>query len=73
MFWIPINQYQKADWALFIIYTDLECILEKIEACKIYPEDLLTAILSKDITSVFSMSAISSFKGIENKHDVYLS
>ena len=36
MFLIPINQYQKADWALFIICTDLECILEKIEACKIY-------------------------------------
>ena len=26
-----INQYQKSDKAPFIIYADLECLIEKIE------------------------------------------
>ena len=28
------NQYQKSDKAPFIIYADLECIIEKIDGCK---------------------------------------
>ena len=38
--------------APFIIYADLECIIEKIP-------------------SSFPMSTISSFKSIQNKHDIY--
>ena len=30
------HQYQKSDKALFIIYPDLECIIEKIDGCKIH-------------------------------------
>ena len=31
---LKFNQYQKSDKAPFIIYADLECIIEKIDGCK---------------------------------------
>ena len=68
---LEFNQHQKFDKALFIIYTDLECIIEKIHGCKSNPENLSTTKVSKHIPSGFQMSTISSFRGIKNKHDVY--
>ena len=65
------NQYQKSDKVPFIIYADLECIIEKIDGCKNNPENSSTTKVSKHIPSGFSMSTISSFRSIENKHDVY--
>ena len=35
------NQYQKSDKAPFIIYAHLQCVIEKIDGCKINPEILL--------------------------------
>ena len=35
---LEFNQYQKFDKAPFIIYVDLECIIEKIDGCKNNPE-----------------------------------
>ena len=35
---LEFNQYQKSDKAPFIIYADLECIIEKIDGCKNNPE-----------------------------------
>ena len=32
---LEFNQNQKSDKALFIIYADLECIIKKIDRCKI--------------------------------------
>ena len=65
------NQYQKSDKAPFIIYADLEYLIEKIHGCKNNPQNTFTTKVSKQIQSCFSMSTISSFKSIENKHDVY--
>ena len=31
---LKFNQYQKSDKSSFIIYADLECIIEKIDGCK---------------------------------------
>ena len=31
---LDFNQYQKSDKAPFIIYTDLECLIEKLDGCK---------------------------------------
>ena len=70
---LEFNQYQKSDKAPFIIYADLECIIEKIDGCKNNPEHLFTTKVSGHIPSSFSMSTISSFESIENKHDVYRS
>ena len=36
---VEFNLYQKSDKALFIIYADLECIIEKIDGCKDNPEN----------------------------------
>ena len=32
---LEFNQYQKSDKALFIIYADLECLMERIYCVKI--------------------------------------
>ena len=64
---LEFNQYQKFDKAPFIIYADLACI-EKIDGCKNNPENI--SKVREHIPSSFSMSAISLFRSIENKHDV---
>ena len=48
--------------------TDFECIMEKINRCKNNQENSSTTKVCKYIPSGFSMSIISSFRGIENKH-----
>ena len=68
---LEFNQYQNSDKAPFIIYADLECIIEKIEGCKNNPKNPTTTKVSEHIPSSFSMSTISLFRSIENKHDVY--
>ena len=68
---LQFNQYQKFDKAPFISYADLECITEKTDECKNNPENSSTIKVSEHIPSGFSMSTISSFRSIENKHDVY--
>ena len=67
---LEFNQYQKSDKATFIIYVDLECIIEKIDKCKDNPEYSSTTDVSEHIPSFFSMSPISSFRSIK-KQDVY--
>ena len=68
---LEFNQYQKSEKAQFIIYADLECIIDKIDGCKNNPENSSTPKVSEHIPSGFSMSTISSFRSIENKHDMY--
>ena len=67
---LEFNQYQKSDKAPFIIYADLEDVIEKINECKNNPETLSTAKVGVHIPSGFSMSTIWSFEIIESKHDV---
>ena len=64
---LEINQYQKS----FIIYADIECIIEKIDECKSNPENSSKTKVSEHIPSHFSISTISLYRSIENKHDVY--
>ena len=45
--------------------------IKKIDRCKNNPENSFTTKVSEHIPSGFLMSTISSFKIIENKHDVY--
>ena len=65
------NQYQKFDKEPFIIYAVLECLIEKIDGCKINPENVSTKKVGEHMPSGFFMSTILSFKNIENKHDEY--
>ena len=68
---LELNQYQKSEKTPFIIYADLECIIEKIDGCKNNPGNSFTTKISEHIPSGFSMSTISSFRSIENEHDIY--
>ena len=61
---LEINQYQKSDKAPFIVYADLECIIENIDRCKNIPENSSTTKVSKHISSDFLMFAISSFRSM---------
>ena len=67
---LEINQHKKCDKALFIIYSDLEFLKEKINGCKNNPENSSTAKVGQHIPSSFSMSAITSFQSAQNKHDI---
>ena len=72
---IELNQNEKSDQTPLIIYTDIcfddtESLVETIDGCKNNPKKPSTTKVKKHISSIFSMSAISSFKDIENKHDV---
>ena len=66
---LEFNQYQKSDKAPFVIYAGLECLIEKIDRCKNNHENSFTTKVGKHIPSGFSMSTISLFKSIENRHD----
>ena len=39
---LEFNQEQKSDKVPFIIYSDLECLIEKIHGCKNNPENSTT-------------------------------
>ena len=36
---LELNQYRKSDKAPFVIYADLEFMIEKIDGCKNNPEN----------------------------------
>ena len=66
---LEFNQYQKSSKEPFIIYGDLECLIDKIDACKNNPENSSTTKVSEHIPSGFLMSTILPIKSIEKKHD----
>ena len=68
---LEFNQYKKSDKAPFIIYAALQRIIEKTDGCKNNLENLSTTKVSEHVPSGYSMSTISSFRRIENKHDKY--
>ena len=68
---LGFNQYCKSDKISFIIYEDLGSLIVKIDGCKNKMEKLSMTKVSDHIPSGFSISTISSFNDIENKHDAY--
>ena len=50
---LEFNQYQKSDKAPFIIYSGIECLIEKTDECKNNPENLSTTKVSEHIPSGF--------------------
>ena len=46
---LEFNQYQKSDKAPFIIYADLECIIERIDRYKNNPENSSITRVSEHI------------------------
>ena len=68
---LEFNQYQKSNKEPFIIYADLECLIEKIYRCENNAENSFTTKVGEHSPSGFSISTILSFKSIENKNDVF--
>ena len=56
---LEFNQYQKSDKSPFIVYSYLECLIEKIDGCKNNPGNSFTRKVDKHIPSGFSTSAVS--------------
>ena len=57
---LEFNQYQKSDQVPFIIYADLECLIEKIDGYKNNPQNSFTIKVNEHIPSGFSMSTIKA-------------
>ena len=55
----------------YIIYADLESLIEKVNRCKNYPEKSFTTKICEHIPCGYSISTIWAFGGIGNKHKVY--
>ena len=68
---LEFNQYQKSNKEPFIIYADLECLIERIYRFENNAENSFTAKVGEHSPSGFSISTILTFKSIENKNDVY--
>ena len=67
---LKFNQCQKSQKTLFIIYADLVSLIGKLDGYKNNPENSYAKKVSEHVSSSFGISAISSFKVMENKHDV---
>ena len=61
----------KSDKMPYIISGDMEYLIEKIDGCANNPENSSTTKIGKHIPCGYSMSTISEFDHIENKHTLY--
>ena len=68
---LQFNQYMKSEKTSYIIYTDLESLIRKIDGCENNPEKFSTTKMSEHIPCRYSISAIWVFDNIENKHTLY--
>ena len=68
---IKYNQGEKSIKLLFIVYADLECLLEKMSTCYNNPEQSLTTKINKHTPSGYSIFTHCSFDKSKNKLDCY--
>ena len=68
---IKYNQGEKSIKSRFIIYADLECLLEKISTCYNNPEESSTTEINKHTPSGYSLLTHCSFDKTENKLNYY--
>ena len=68
---IKYNQREKSKKFPFIIYAELECLLEKISTCCNNPEKSSTTELNKHTSSGHSLFTHCSFDETKNKLDYY--
>ena len=68
---IKYNQGEKSIKSPFIIYADLECLLEKISTCYNSPEKSSTSEINKHTPSGYSLFTHCSFDETKNKLDYY--
>ena len=68
---IKYNHREKSMKAPFIIYADLECLLEKISTSYNNPEESSTTEINKHTPSGYSLFTHCSFNKTKNKLDYY--
>ena len=68
---LKYNHSEKSMRAPFVIYVDLECLLEKISACRNKPKKSSATKINKYIPSGYSLFTCSSFDTTKNKFDFY--
>ena len=68
---IKYNQGEKSIKSSFIIYAELECLLEKISTCYNNLEESSTAEINKHTASGYSLFTHCSFDKTKNKLDYY--
>ena len=68
---IKYNQGEKSIKSLFIIYADLECLLEKISTCYNNLEESSTTEINKHTPFGYSLFTHCSFDKTKNKLDYY--
>ena len=68
---IRYNQGEKSIRSPFIIYTDLECLLEKISTCYNNLEESSSSEINKHTQSAYSLFTHCSFDKTKNKRGCY--
>ena len=68
---LKYNHGEKSLKALFMIYADLECLLEKMRSCQNNPEKSYTEKKTKHTPSGYLMFTHCSFDPTKNKLDFY--
>ena len=66
-----LNQCWKSYKTPSVIYVDLESLSKSADVCKTNLEKSSTTIVGENIPCGYSISAIWTFDGLGNKHDVY--
>ena len=69
---ITYNQGEKSIKLPYVIYVDLECLLEKISTCQNNPNESLTTEIDKHVPSRYSLFTHCSFNKSKNKLDYYI-
>ena len=59
---IKYNQREKSIKLPFVVYADLECLLEKMSTCQNNPNESSTTEINKHIASGYSLFTHCSFK-----------
>ena len=68
---IKYNRGEKSMKLLFVIYTDLECLLEKMSTCINNPNESSTTKINKHTPSCYSIFTHCSFDKSKNKLNYY--
>ena len=68
---LELNQCMKSDKMPYKIYADIESLIQKIDNCKINPEETSTTKIGKHIPCRYSMPTNWALDLIENKHSLY--
>ena len=68
---IKYNQGEKSIKLPFVVYADLECLLEKMSTCQNNPNKSSTTEINKHTQSGYSIFTHCSFDQTKNKLDYY--